>query len=104
MSTSKPTSPRLPVDRRSPVPDDRTGTAANPAPPDDAGRDRRNETAQGDLRCRLSCAGRLVRDVFGLHHHDDPSLVTRDAYLIVVSRIIEVTLRQAEDFTDRGAA
>ena len=48
----------------------------------------RDEPATRDFRRRMSCAGQLVREVFGLDHETDSALVTRDAYLIVVSRII----------------
>lgn len=46
------------------------------------------QTATRDFRRRMSCAGQLVRDVFGLND-PDPALVNRDSYLIVVARIIK---------------
>lgn len=59
----------------------------------------RTDEAAMDLRRRLSCVGRLVREVFGLDHNADASLITRDAYLIVVSRIIESLTGGAQELS-----
>jgi len=43
-----------------------------------------------DFRRRMRCIGRMLREVFGLNHQDNPALMCRDGYLVAVSRIVEV--------------
>ncbi len=42
-----------------------------------------------DFRRRMRSIGRLLREAFGEDREHDPAVVTRDAYRVVVSRIIE---------------
>ncbi len=53
--------------------------------------------AREELRQRYRCAGQLVRQVFRLPHDADPDLVTRDAYLVIVSSLIKAIVGPGND-------
>ncbi len=49
-----------------------------------------------EFRDRMRQIGRLIRESFGRHRRTDPAVITRDAYRVVVSLIID-TLSQASE-------
>ncbi len=51
------------------------------------------------FRSRVGAVGSIVRDTFGVDQRTNPALAARDAYLVVVARIVEALVFGGEDLS-----